>query len=121
MSGIVVFDADKFKAVFPVFATYANTALTLAFNRACLYLNNSEASIVQNLDDRELLLFLAMAHILTLDGRGGTVGQIVSASEGSVSSSFSAAQGNFKSWWWQTSYGADFWQATTKYRSFQYV
>lgn len=121
---VVVFDRSRFQAAYPdVQATDAQ--LDMWFTQAESLLNNTDSSIVRNLKEREMLLFLLVRHYAALSGRtaqGGLVGRISSASEGSVS--VSAEMGGSSAnaaWYLQTPYGADFWQLTAKYRRFRYV
>ncbi|MHC5174343.1 DUF4054 domain-containing protein [Serratia rhizosphaerae] len=134
--GVVVFDIAAFRELYPEFATGCGTApsdklLEALFNQAsALYLDNTDASVVQDLKEREQLLFMLVAHLCALRGFGtgggggqssGLVGRITSASEGSVSVSVDAAGSNDASWWYlQTPYGAAYWQATAPYRTMQY-
>ncbi|EKT3011237.1 DUF4054 domain-containing protein, partial [Salmonella enterica] len=99
------------------------------FNQVtALYLDNTDESPVADLNEREQLLFLLVAHLCSLrglgsgkDGQSGLVGRITSASEGSVSVSVDNSGSNDASWWYlQTPYGAAYWQATAPYRSMQY-
>lgn len=126
--GIVVFNPTAFTTQFPAFTTVPVPALTANFNLACLYLNNSYCSAVQDEPTRAQLLNLATAHITALlngvNGQppAGTVGRISNATQGSVS-----VQTEFKSdseaasFWQQTQWGAMFWAATAVYRTMRYV
>lgn len=121
MLGAVVFDSGEFQSLYPSFTSASDGFLTNCFNRATLFLNNTESSVVQDAEIRKTLLYLATAHIASLETRGATVvGQLTSATQGSVSSSFASASGT-KEWWAQTQYGVEFWEATLPYRSFRYV
>jgi hypothetical protein len=92
------------------------------FARSCNFLNNSDESIVQDMDARKSLLYLATAHIAALTARGsGMVGTITSAGKGSVSTAFTGPQPGSGEWFQQTAYGYEFWTATAVYRSFIYV
>lgn len=112
----VVFDPAEFKEVYPQFANTADTVCRFAFTEAELYLNNTDASIVSNEEKRKLLLYMLTCHILTLKERGGdTVGQLSSASEGSVSVSYSVPSVAGAEWFSQTQCGLAFWQAIKPY------
>ena len=118
----VAFDANEFKGSFPEFSVSDSVLLTNCFVRAEGFLANSAASPVSDLVKRKTLLYLATAHIAALASRGSSVvGQVTTASQGSVSTAFSALQPGKADWWNQTQYGAEFWAATAIYRSFQYV
>ncbi|WP_304668717.1 DUF4054 domain-containing protein [Neisseria polysaccharea] len=120
----VVFDKARFQTAYPeVQATDAQ--FEMWFVQAESLLDNTGRSIVEKLEEREMLLFLLVRHFAALNERavqGGLVGRIASASEGSVSVSadMGAAIGN-AAWYLQTPYGATFWQLTAKYRRFRYV
>lgn len=128
---IVVFDIDKFRAIFPEFSNVSDTALQFLFDTATDYLNNSNYSIVKDVAKRERLLYLLMAHIAFIrygdaNGNGGNgskgfVGRISSASEGSVSigAALDGADSG-STWFTQSTYGYDFWQATKVYRMATY-
>lgn len=109
----VVFNIAEFRAIYPQFSELTDAQLTAAFDDACLYLSNDDASPVANLTLRKSMLYKITCHLLTLAQRGGGVtGAVTSASEGSVSTSFSPLQsGNENAAWWnQTNCGAAFWQ-----------
>lgn len=137
MTGVVVFDPDKFLAQYPEMQQ-ASTAFTWFaeaqdkvsllqswFRQAELILNNTHCSVVKNLVEREILLFLLVRHFAELHSRavqGGLVGRISSATEGSVSVSAEMPIASPSSaWFYQTPFGANFWQMTLKYRGFRYV
>lgn len=124
---VVVFDPAQFKLVYPSFATLTDAQLQYAFRLATLYLNNTDGSIVCDVGERTTLLYLLTAHIAALtygeNGQGPRplVGRISSATEGSVSVSadYNVAPGSAQ-WYAQTGYGAQYWEATAKYRVGRY-
>lgn len=126
--GIVVFDAARFKARYPEFSTVLDAILGEYFIEATIYLDNTDASPVSDVDRRTVLLNMLVAHIAQINsgaygqGSSSLVGQITSATEGSVSVSVAnmAATGT-SAWFQQTKYGAAYWQATAPYRTFRYV
>ena len=125
----VVFDVAAFKVRYPAFAAAGDDLLTAFFNEATLYLSNGDCSPVPNVTRRAMLLNMIAAHIASLNGAasGGNgaaapVGRIGSATEGSVSISYSfESPGAAAAWYNQTQYGAAFWQATSSLRGFRYV
>ncbi len=125
MDGVVDFDIAKFRELYPnIKAT--NAQLEMFFVEACMLLNNTQTSCVKNLAERELLLYLLVAHIASLQARieagNEAVGRIASASEGSVSVSLDNGPTTLSDkWYMQTPYGAQYWALTSKYRSFLYV
>lgn len=123
----VAFDPAAFRTRYPVFAGVADAVLSACFTEAGLYLSNSDASPVQDLARRAMLLNMLTAHVATLggalsaDGQPLPVGRVSSASEGAVSVSTDFAPAGSAAWFAQTQYGAAFWQATTALRSFVYI
>lgn len=127
-TGVVVFDPAAFFGRFPEFAQANPDTLTALFNEATLVLDNTDASIVQQIEQRQPLLWLLTAHLAALNiGVNGQapsqlVGRIASASEGSVSvSADNGAQPAKAAWFMQTKYGAEYWQLTAGLRTAHYV
>lgn len=130
--GVVVFNPDAFRARYPQFSAdlvcASDAALTAYFNEATLYLSNTDCSVVQNLQNREMLLWMLTAHIaylngaLSPDGSPPPVGRVSSATEGSVSVNldYIPATPGSGAWFNQTAWGAQFWQATSSLRGFRY-
>ncbi|CAG4887961.1 DUF4054 domain-containing protein [Paraburkholderia saeva] len=127
-AGVVTFDPAAFIVQFPAFATVPADTLTAYFDMATCYLDNSPCSIVQNLTVRAQLLNLITAHIAFLFGRinsgdgsnAAAVGQMTSASEGTVSAAFAPVQAKNAAFWAQSEYGMLFWQMALPYRTFRY-
>jgi hypothetical protein len=123
---IVIFDPTAFKSAYPQFAAVSDSTLTNYFNLSTLYLSNTDCSIVQDIPRRTTLLWLLTAHIAYLSGAlnpGGTpglVGRVSGATEGSVTISTEMPMTPNSAWFLQTAWGAQYWQATLKYRSFNY-
>lgn len=131
---VVIFDAAAFVVRFPQFAAY-NTAhpdgLLMFFDEATLLLKNDGTSRVRNLAERAILLNLLVAHLATLGGilapggagsTAGQVGRVSNASEGSVSVTLDAGiVYASQAWYMATSYGAQYWQMTSKYRHMRYL
>lgn len=122
---IVIFNPIAFKFAFPAYSSLTDDTLNAYFLVAGLIIDNTDASIVSydptatpaNLE-RKILLDLLVAHQSELDSRGsGAVGRANSGSEGSVSFSFDMVTTGSNQWFLQTSWGATFWQATSKYRT----
>jgi hypothetical protein len=98
------------------------------FAEAGLYLNNTDCSVVQDVNIRGALLNMVTAHIaflggiLTADGQPRPVGRVSAANEGAVGATFdfTPATPGSGAWFAQSQYGAAFWQATTCYRGMKY-
>lgn len=124
---IVTFDPKVFKKIYPTFDGVENAVLTDCFNGATMHCNNTDNSTVQDVTVRSYLLNLLTAHIAVLRGVKcgdgvAPVGRISSATEGSVSADmdYMKATPGTGPWYQQTQYGAEYWQATSKYRGFKY-
>ena len=126
--GVVTLDIPNFRAMYPEFSNITDVQLPFLFSQATDYLNNTEFSLIDDVVKRERLLYLMMAHLAYLrfgnnkgNGGSGLVGRISSASEGSVSVSTDLGQVEFRySWYAQSPYGLDFWEATKVYRMANY-
>lgn len=126
--GIVAFDPTAFKARYPEFVSVDDTLLGDYFTEATLYLDNTDASRVQDVSQRAVLLNMLTAHVADLyAGSNGQapsplVGRINTATEGSVTAA-AAMDGvpGTAAWYMQTKYGASYWQATARYRTMRYV
>lgn len=123
--GVVVFDVEKFREAYPS-AKGTDTQLNNAFIKAGMLLRNDKHSCVCNLAEREMLLWLLVAHMdmlqSNIDEGNSAVGRASSASEGSVSVSLDYGTAtNGEKWYTQTPYGAEYWALTSRYRSFLYT
>lgn len=123
---IVEFNPTEFKELYPEFTTVADVRLDYFFLQAGMYLKNTDASPVQNLGFRKILLYLLTAHIALLQGALAQdnlptpVGRVNSAQEGSVMAEFDYKGTDNEQWYIQTQYGAAFWQATRGIRTMHY-
>ncbi|WP_371432430.1 DUF4054 domain-containing protein [Novosphingobium sp.] len=126
---VAVFDYAAWVARYPEFGAVSEQRAALFFAEAGLYLDNTDASPVQDVAMRLVLLNMVTAHIAALSGAlnadgkpSGLVGRVSSASEGSVSvtTELGHVPGS-AAWYQQTSYGLGFWQATKRFRSAVYV
>lgn len=127
-AGVVTFDYAAWLARFPEFTgTVDEPAGQACFDQACIMLNNTASSPVQDLNLRRQLLWLVTAHIAQLfygssvQARSPLVGRIDKATEGSVNvSAVMPLWFGDGAWYNQTQYGAAYWAATAPYRMFQY-
>ncbi|MDM3358728.1 DUF4054 domain-containing protein [Citrobacter sp. Cb004] len=126
--GVVIFDPAVFKLRYPEFSSVDDALLQQYFTQATIYLDNTDFSRVSDLAVRAMLLNMLVAHIAFLysgangQSPSGLVGRIDSASEGSVSvhADMPGVTAN-SAWYMQTKYGADYWNATAPFRTFQYI
>lgn len=125
----VAFDYAVWAADYPELSAWVTEATAISyFRKACLRLNNTDASIVRDLEERALLLGMLTAHIAKLNAciggspPSGLVGRISNATEGSVSvQAENLYPPGTPQWYQSTPYGADYWEATDKYRRARYV
>lgn len=125
MSGVVEFNVNKFRSLYPNLKA-TDDQLNWYFVESAMLLNNTSKSCVKSLAEREVLLFLLVAHFAVLqqriDGGNEAVGRLASASQGSVSVSLDNGQTTLSDkWYQQTPYGSKYWALTAKYRSFLYI
>lgn len=115
MDNVVVFDASEFKLLYPEFANVPDDTLKNYFNAATLLCDNTPQSLVTDIAERKILLYMLVCHIATLKERGNAiVGTITSAAEGKVNVSVTPLVN--ANWYQSTACGALYWQATAKYR-----
>lgn len=140
--GPVVFDYQWFQTRYPHIAEWTSPGMAQGyFERAQTFLDNTGAGsappspwcfvgslatggIVQDIPTRQVLFGLLVAHIAMLNSpmngaaSSGLIGRITSASEGSVSVSTDYPdQPPGAAWFNQTKYGAEFWNATARFRT----
>ena len=131
MNGIVVFAYLTWSTRYPELAQYVTPEQAqLFFNEATLYCDNTASSPITDSSvngQREMLLYMLTSHIIALNANlaapaSTLVGRISSANQGSVSVS---TENNYPAgsvqWFQQTKYGASFWGATRRFRSFVYL
>lgn len=112
-----------FIALYPQFAGQDEKQVQLMFGLAVEILPNTPQSVVPHDPDmgimtRRIAYMALICHLLTLRSRGDVAGAVTSASEGSVSASFSplTSRGQGAEWFNQTACGAMFWQIVRRYR-----
>ena len=128
----VAFDYSLWSVRYPeLSASVGPTLAQLYFNEAGLYCDNSDASPISDDSvggERSMFLNMLTAHIAALNASingqpsSPLVGRVSSATQGSVSvSTDNQYLPGSVQWYQQTKYGAAFWAATAKYRTFFYV
>lgn len=128
---IAAFDYAAWLARYPEFEgrVDAGRAALLFAEAGGLYLDNSDASPVQDAGRRLMLLNMIVAHLAALGGSleagnapTGIVGRVTDATEGSVSVSVATdLEPGAAAWWSQTSYGLSFWAAMRRFRVARYI
>lgn len=123
---VVTFSYADWSARYPELVAKVTEPLAAAyFLEAEIYLDNTDASPVEDVVRRAILFNMLVAHIAVCNGAASTSsspGRISSVTEGSVSVSldFNVPAGT-AAWYNLTRYGAAYWAATAPYRSMAYV
>ncbi len=127
-TGVVTFNFELWTARFPEFAAVSEDLAQLFFNEATLILDNSTQSRVQQIENRQPLLYLLTAHLAKIyAGANGAspsqlVGRITEAIEGSVTVAADMPnQPVSAAWFQQTKYGAQYWASTLRWRQARYL
>lgn len=126
--GAAVFVYPTWALRFPELASSVGEPLAAMYwAEATDQLDPSASSVVQDVGRRTRILNLLTAHIAKLNAPIGgqeasdLVGRISSASEGSVSVSTELNVPGSASWFAQTRYGIEAWQALAPFRTARYV
>lgn len=130
-NGAIPFDWAIWAGRYPelVTAGVSEAQASDSWTIAGLYLQNCAGSLVWQLGVRGTVLGMITAHLLALtvraakagDATGGAVGRLASATEGSVTATWEAALPESATWWAQTQYGFNAWQALAPFRTALYV
>ena len=129
MNGVVVFVYADWAARYPELAVWVGApAAQMYFNEATLYLDNTATSLVADVTQRTMLLYMLTSHIAQINAAQGgqaaspLVGRITDATEGSVTvrAEMKYPEGSAQ-WYQQTKYGSAYWAATTQYRTMRYL
>jgi hypothetical protein len=124
----VVFEYQSWAFLFPELATSVSPGQAAGyFARAELIVGNSSRSRIQDIPTRTMILYLATAHIATMNATvngqapSQLVGRISSATEGSVSVSTEMNAPGSAGWWATSRYGYEAYSAMAPYRTFHYA
>lgn len=114
------FDRKLFALRYPDFANTDPDLLAAFFDEACLYVDNSAASVVPDAQ-RSLILHMVTAHIAELNttplvGRTRSVSVSVTNTSTQVDT-----QPGSQGWFEQTRYGYAAWEALSAYRCCMYL
>ena len=126
---VAVFKYAAWSLRFPkLVSTVPEPLADMYFAEACTFLDNSDCSLVEDVNLRLTYLNLIVAHIALCNGAGGDdrsalVGRISSVTEGSVTiaAELNGFTGDQAAYFAQTPYGAQYWASTNGYRTMQYV
>ena len=111
-----------FIAVFPEFTDTADAQFIFYTAEVNVMFDPAKYGIM-DADKINVFSSKLLAHLLALAKRGayGPGGQLISASEGSVSAGYQGLNRLSGSWFNQTVYGANFWQLIAPYLAPRYV
>ena len=123
---VATFDWAVWSVLFPklVAAGVTEQQATAIFDyQTGLYLNNTDASAICDVTQRQSILYLIVAHLAALSGpnSSGLVGRVNRVREGSVDVGTEYKGTTNSAWWDQTPYGAQAYQAMAAYRTARYV
>lgn len=120
---VVSFDYAAWKVGYPEFATVSEATANAYFAQTALFVNNTDYSRITDIPFRTQVLNLLVAHFAALrdPNRGGLVGRISGATEGSVSVQTDYPASNSAAYFLQSPYGALYWQAMAPFRTARYV
>lgn len=128
MGVVVPFDYVGWTQTYPEFAYVPIEAAQNYFNIATSYHRNDGGGPVNNPTYQDMYLKMVMSHLaqlLAADNAGQPASQIVgrinSAGEGSVNVGSEMTGPEAAQFWYQTKYGAMYWQATRQYRTMRYT
>ena len=128
MGAVAVFNYDAFVLRYPEFASVDPELINEFFQDACMVHANDGSGPVCDPNQQLRLLNMVTAHITQLNAPLGgqpspqLVGRITNASEGSVSvaTEYQTSTTGLAQFFAQTKYGAQYWAATTAYRTMRY-
>lgn len=116
----VEFDIDVFRCRYEHLADISDEALKMCFQDACELYGNDDSSLCfkyepeNDIYARRAFLYAVTCHLATLElwNKNGQPGRVISASQGSVNTSFDLFKSNKDTadWWNQTLCGQHAWQ-----------
>ncbi len=106
------FSIEDFKEIYSQYKDISDKKIEEAYTLACLlHKQNAKKEYIEDKNICKSLIYLLISHILGLYERGDRlVGSLVSASEGSISSSFSFSKNERAAWFCQSQSGASYYQ-----------
>lgn len=112
----MTFDVEKFRAVYPQFASLSDAQLEFMWENALIISGIEEDARIPE-DQKENLLFMLVCHLATLATRG-TAGAMTSAKQGEVQVTYASlpARSDDADWFNLTPCGSAYWQAIKRYR-----
>lgn len=112
----MTFDVEKFRAVYPQFASLLDAQLEFMWQNALIISGVEEDTRIPE-DQKENLLFMLVCHLATLATRG-TAGAMTSAKQGDVQVTYASvpSRSDDADWFNLTPCGSAYWQAIKRYR-----
>lgn len=111
----MTFDVEKFRAVYPQFASLLDAQLEFMWQNALIISGVEEDTRIPE-DQKENLLFMLVCHLATLATRG-TAGAMTSAKQGDVQVTYASvpSRSDDADWFNLTPCGSAYWQAIKRY------
>lgn len=112
----MTFDVEKFRAVYPQFASLSDAQLEFMWQNALIISGIEEDTRIPE-DQKENPLFMLVCHLATLATRG-TAGAMTSAKQGEVQVTYASvpSRSDDADWFNLTPCGSAYWQAIKRYR-----
>ena len=112
----MTFDVEKFRAVYPQFASLSDAQLEFMWGNALVISGIEEDTRITE-SQKENLLFMLVCHLATLATRG-TAGAMISAKQGEVQVTYASvpSRSDDADWFNLTPCGSAYWQAIKRYR-----
>lgn len=116
----VELDMAEWREIYPQYPDVSDTQLAYLWAIACDLVGNAPSSRIPydppRTEKRKIILYAALCHLAYLHTRGDLVGNMTSATEGSVNAGFAYQMKTNSRWWDQSRCGAMAWQLLAPYR-----
>jgi hypothetical protein len=111
---IVIFDIAEWRELYPQYEGVSDIQLGFLWEIACSLIGNTPASRIPydppRSSRRKIILYGTLCHLAYLQQRGDIVGNVTSATQGSVNAGFAYQVKDNSRWWEQSQCGAMVWQ-----------
>lgn len=118
---VVELDIPEWRATYPQYPDVPDAQLLGLWDVACDLVGNSPSSRIPynppRTSARKAVLYATLCHLAYLATRGDVVGNLTSATEGSVNAGLAYLQKANSRWWDQSPCGATAWMLLARYRS----
>ena len=117
---IVILKMDEWRKLYPQYPGVGDIQLDFLWEIACALVGNTASSRIPydppRSQRRKIILYATLCHLAYLQTRGDLVGNLTSATEGSVNAGFSYQVKDNSRWWDQSQCGAMAWQLLGPFR-----